>query len=121
MANKNLELHVGPGSVPSVTVISATGPLVLEHLFKFQEAWRGAQTPTLIFDLAGVEYLDSSAIGSLVNAHVSCANRGRKMGLAGVSDRVKQMLVVTRVDTLFKFYPDLKSAETGLSANASHA
>jgi anti-anti-sigma factor len=121
MSDKGLDLRVSPGSANSTTVITAKGPIVLEHLFKFQEAWRGAQTDNLIFDLSGVEYLDSSAIGSLVNAHVSCVNRGKKMGLAGVSDRVRQMLNVTRVESLFKFYPNVAAAESAMGATASHA
>jgi anti-sigma B factor antagonist len=120
MGDKNLEVSVDRSN-PAVTVISGKGPIVLEHLFKFQEAWRGAQNDNLVFDLSQVEYVDSSAIGSLVNAHVACMNRGKKMGLAGVSDRVKQMLTITKVHSLFTFYPDVKAAEAGLKGVGSAA
>jgi anti-anti-sigma factor len=120
MAERSLDLQVQPGA-EGVTVISAKGALVLEHVFKFQEAWRAAQGNAIVFDLAGVEYMDSAAIGSLVNAHVACTNRGKKMALSGVSDRVRQALNVTRVDTLFKFFSDVASAEAAVNGTAAHA
>ncbi len=121
MAENTFQLTVAPGHSSSTTVITPSGALVLENLFKFQNAWRGAQADTLIFDLSRVTYMDSSAIGSLVNAHVSCTNKGRKMALAGTSERVKQILNVTRVDTLFKFYPDVTAAEAALKPAAASA
>jgi anti-anti-sigma factor len=92
-----------------------TGPLVLENLFKFQAAWRSSTEQKLIFDLSSVPYMDSSAIGSLVNAHVSCANHGRAMALAGVHERVKQILTVTHVAALFSSFPDVAAAEAALN------
>ena len=121
MADRSFELRVQPGTQEGVTVIAVSGALVLEHVFKFQDAWRAAQDGGIVFDLAGVEYMDSAAIGSLVNAHVACTNRGKKMALAGVSNRVRQMLSVTRVDTLFKFCPDVPAAEATVNGTAAHA
>lgn len=115
------ELDVHPGSHLNYTIIAPKGPLVLEHLFRFQDAWRKAQSDALIFDLSAVSYLDSSAIGSLVNAYVSCSNHGRKMALAGVSDRVRQMLSITRVDTLFSFFGDVALAERAISGQTASA
>ncbi len=114
MPQTDFSLDVTAGSQSNVSVITPKGALVLEHLFKFQDAWRNAKTEVLIFDLAGVPYLDSAAIGSLVNAHVSCSNHGRKMALAGVAERIRQTLKVTHVDALFRFYPDTEAAERAL-------
>ena len=121
MPQTEFTLEVRPGSHQNCTIIASKGPLVIEHLFRFQDAWKQAQSPVLIFDLSEVSYLDSSAIGSLVNAHVSCTNHGRKMALAGVTERVRQMLTVTRVDMLFKFYADAEQAEQALAAETAKA
>lgn len=121
MRETEFELEVRPGSHLNFTIIAPQGPLVLEHLFQFQDAWRQAKNDALIFDLSGVDYVDSSAIGSLVNAHVSCTNHGRKMALAGVSNRIKQILTATRVDTLFKFYADVDAAERALAGETASA
>jgi anti-anti-sigma factor len=116
---ETFEINLHPGSDPTLSVISISGPLVLEHLFKFQGAWKEASAERgIIFDLAGVPYMDSSAIGSLVNAHVHFANKGKKMALAGVSPRLKEFLRVTRVDSLFQFYPDVAQAEAAVVQRA---
>ena len=115
------ELAKRAGSVPGSTIITAAGPLVLEHLFRFQEAWRSDEGDILIFDLSGTVYMDSSLIGSLVNAHVHRTKIGRKMALAAVPDRVKQILAVTKVDMLFKFYPTVEEAEAALAGAKAHA
>ncbi len=121
MPQTEFALEVHPGSNPNYVVIVPHGPLVLEHLFRFQDAWRQAKGDGMIFDLSGVSYLDSSAIGSLVNAQVSCTNHGRKMALAGVTPRVREMLNVTRVGSLFKFYDDVVSAEVAFSGESASA
>ena len=95
--------------------------MVIEHLFKFQDAWRADQSDLLIFDLAGVIYMDSSLIGSLVNAHVHLTKNGRKLALAALPERVQQMLAVTKVDSLFKFYPTVADAEAALAASKAQA
>jgi len=121
MPQTDFSLDVKPGSLPNVSVITLKGALVLEHIFKFQNAWRNIQEGVLIFDLSSVPYLDSAAIGSLVNAHVSCSNHSRKMALTGVSDRIHQTLKVTHVDTLFRFYSDVDAAEQALTRQTTSA
>ena len=112
---QRFQLEKRSGSVPNSTIIAPSGQLVLEHLFRFQEAWRADSSDILIFDLNGVSYMDSSLIGSLVNAHVHRTKNGRKMALAAVPERVRQILAVTKVEMLFKFYPTIDEAEAGLA------
>ena len=122
MPDKTFDLSIKPGNRPGVSIITVSGALVLEHLFRFQDAWRGqADASALVFDLAGVAYMDSSAIGSLVNAHVSRTRNGKTMALAGVQAQIRQILTVTHVDSLFQFYPDVEQAELGVHANGVHA
>jgi len=114
-------MAVRPGSSSMASVIAVSGPLVIENLFKFQDAWRSDQSQVLIFDFGGLLYMDSSAIGSLVNAHVHRAKSGRKMALAAVPERVKQLLQVTKVDSLFQFFATVADAETALMPGSAHA
>ena len=116
--NRPFELDVRPGGVANSTLISPKGPMIIEHLFKFQDAWRNEEAQIIVFNLSEVSYMDSSMIGSLVNAHVHYSKNGRKMALAAVPDRVKQFLSVTKVDMLFKFYPTVAEAEAALASQA---
>ncbi len=65
----------------------------------------------LIIDMADVPYIDSAGIGSLVGAHVSREQGGRKLIVAGASERIINALKVTRVEQLFTFAPDIEQAK----------
>jgi anti-anti-sigma factor len=107
-------LSVTQGSSVEATVISANGALVLENLFRFQDAWRASSSRILLFDLSSVDYMDSSAIGSLVNCHVHALHNRSQMALVMAPERVKQILTVTKVDSLFRFYQTVPAAEAAL-------
>ena len=101
-------MHAGPLTIEVVdgarlgeVVLRLAGPLVLDNLFDFQKLWRGQNAPNIIVDLTNVPYVDSSGIGSLVNMHVSRQKLGGSVQLLGVSERVKTVLAVTRVDKIF--------------------
>ena len=101
-------MHAGPLTIEVVdgarlgeVVLRLAGPLVLDNLFDFQKLWRAQNAPNIIVDLTNVQYVDSSGIGSLVNMHVSRQKLGGSVLLLGLSERVKTVLAVTRVDKIF--------------------
>lgn len=87
----------------SSVVFRLHGPLLLGNFFSFQSMVRNDQSPLLIVDLADVPYIDSAGIGCLVGAHVSRENSGRKLVIAGVSERLLNSLKATKVNQLFTF------------------
>lgn len=98
MHNGPLSIEVVDGSCADQIVLRLAGPLVLDNLFDFQKLWRAQTAPNIVVDLTNVPYVDSSGIGSLVNMHVSRQKVGGSVQLLGVSERVKTVLAVTRVD-----------------------
>ncbi len=80
-------------------------------LFGFRDAVQATTAPLLILDLTDVPYIDSAGLGVLVNAHVSCANRGRHLALIGLVDRVRTLLTITNVDKVLALFPTLQEAE----------
>ncbi|HWY67921.1 MAG TPA: STAS domain-containing protein [Terriglobales bacterium] len=93
-----LTIEVVDGARVGEIVLRLAGPLVLDNLFDFQRLWRAQTAPNIVVDLTHVPYVDSSGIGSLVNMHVSRQKIGGGIQLVGVSERVKTVLAVTRVD-----------------------
>ena len=65
-------------------VLSLRGPLTMENVTPFLNAVRRENAPTVILDLSGVPYLDSSGLGSLVSACTS-ATSGRRPSSATVT------------------------------------
>ncbi len=114
MQEKPLEIERVEG--PSDTsILRLHGPLLLGNFFSFQSTVRADEAKVLILDLADVPYIDSAGIGCLVGAHVSREHAGRKLVVAGASERLINSLKVTKVDQLFVFAPDVEQAKAQAS------
>jgi len=95
-------------------ILRLIGPLTLANLFNFQSLVRAEKAPVVIVDMTAVPYVDSAGIGALMGAHVTRQKDGRALALAGVNQRVKDALEVTRVLQFFKVYPSVAEAETAI-------
>jgi anti-sigma B factor antagonist len=91
-------------------VLSLRGPLTMENVTPFLNAVRRENAPTVILDLSGVPYLDSSGLGSLVSACTSATKAGRRMASTGVNKRVLKVLEITKVEQVFLMFPTLSDA-----------
>lgn len=68
----------------------------------------------LVFDLSGVTHIDSTGIGRFIDAYTRLQPAGGQMRLAGATGAVRDSFRVTRLDTVFKFYPTVEAACEGL-------
>ena len=116
MPQEPLQIEDLATSNPSQRVIRMVGPILISNFFQFQTLVRTDPAPTLILDLTQVPYVDSAGIGAMVGAYVSRQKDGRKLALAGVSDRVRGSLQVTRVEQFFKFYDTVEAAQQATAA-----
>ena len=55
-----------------------------------------------VFDMAGVEYVDSAGIGFLVTVLTTLGQSGAKLRLASPPERVRYVLGITKLDTVFE-------------------
>ena len=63
-----------------------------------------------IVDLKGVDYMDSSGVGVLVTGLKQANALNIPFGICGVAERVCSVLRLTRLDSLFKIFPDTETA-----------
>lgn len=63
----------------------------------------------IVLDLAGVTFMDSSALGSLIGAIKRMGSHGTIV-LSGAAGPVLQLLKLTRMDKVFSMYPTAKAA-----------
>jgi anti-sigma B factor antagonist len=64
----------------------------------------------LVIDLGKVEYLDSAAIGCLMDIYRQSSAAGATVKLAGVQKRVETMLTLTGANQFLEMHPDSASA-----------
>ncbi len=57
----------------------------------------------IVLDLSNVELISSSIIGTLIGVNRDFWTRSARLVLANVQPSVKQILIATRVDELFRF------------------
>jgi anti-sigma B factor antagonist len=101
-------------------VVCLHGPLTIENVLLFQNAIRREEkADTVILDLTGVPYIDSSGLGSLVSAYISRHKMGRRVALTGVNERVFRLFEVTRTDSLFLIFDTIDHALAALHRGAS--
>lgn len=67
----------------------------------------------LLIDLAGVSYIDSSGIASLVEGLQLARKQGNDLALVSVSQRVHRVLELARLDKVFTLHADLAGALSG--------
>ncbi|HEU5400497.1 MAG TPA: STAS domain-containing protein [Terriglobales bacterium] len=108
---RTLEIVSRPGLFAGQTVLELNGSLELQQVFAFQNKMREDQSPVVILDMTNIAYIDSAGIGALVNAKVSRMRSGRRLAIAGITDRAKTVLDVTKTAQFFDFYPTAAEAE----------
>ncbi len=64
----------------------------------------------IVFDLAGVTHIDSTGIGRFIASLNKVFQAGGTMHMAAATGAVRDSFHVTRLDTVFKFFPDVESA-----------
>jgi len=100
--------------VGDVTVIDATGRITLgEGASTFRDTVRdlaGKGDKKILLNLSDVTYIDSSGIGELVSGFTTVTNHGGVLKLLGLSKRVKDLLQITKLYTVFEVFDDESSA-----------
>jgi anti-sigma B factor antagonist len=69
----------------------------------------------LVLDLGNVSYVDSAGLGQLVQIHATAKNKGGALRLANVTKRLKDLLVVTKLVTIFDSYDSEAEAVASFS------
>jgi anti-sigma B factor antagonist len=96
--------------VGDVTVIDAAGRITLgEGASAFRDMIRDLSAKgnkKLLLNLSEVSYIDSSGIGELVSGFTTVTNHGGVLKLVGLNKRVKDLLQITKLYTVFEAYDD---------------
>lgn len=69
----------------------------------------------IVVDLSGVTYMDSSGIATMIEGLQWSTNNEKKFILAGLTDKVMDVFVLTNLNNVFDFSDDAESAFNGIS------
>ncbi len=66
----------------------------------------------LILNLADVNYIDSAGVGELVSTYASVTNRGGQLKLLHLTRKIRELLTITKLLTVFQTHDDESQAIT---------
>ena len=98
-----MESHTTEG----VTIVTCHGRIVFgEEATELRETLKKllATTRKLILNLSGVSYIDSGGLGTLVGVYSSARSSGADIKLTGLGQRLRDVLQITKLVTVFEVY-----------------
>jgi anti-sigma B factor antagonist len=100
--------------VGGVTIVDLSGKITLgEGGITLREEVRklvGEGQKKIVLNLAEVNYIDSSGLGELVSAYTAVKNAGGELKLLNLTSKVRDLLVITKLVTVFDVKDDEASA-----------
>jgi anti-sigma B factor antagonist len=114
-----VSVKLTPRQVGDVTVIDAVGRITLgEGSSTFRDTLRDLAAKgnkKLLLNLGEVSYIDSSGIGELVSGFTTVTNHGGQLKLLQLNKRVKDLLQITKLYTVFEVHDDEAAAVRSFS------
>ena len=94
--------------VDDVTILDLKGKMTLgegDELLKDKINSLASQGhKKLVLNLEAVPYIDSAGLGEIVRTYTSISRQGGKLKLLNVSKRIYDLLVITKLVTIFDSY-----------------
>jgi anti-sigma B factor antagonist len=105
-----MALHATHRDSGKITVVDLSGRITLGEgsalLRKTVRALLDEERFLLLINLGDVDYIDSSGIGELVSAYTAVKNRGGELKLLNLTKKVKDLLQITKLFTVFDVHSD---------------
>ena len=95
-------------TVGKVCVLIPNGKIVIgEEVAAVREKIKellGQGNKNILLNFSNVSYIDSTGVGALVGSFTTIRNQGGQMKLTNLSQRVRDILLVTKLLTVFDVY-----------------
>ena len=109
-----MSVKLNSRQVGNVSVIDVAGRITLgEGSAALRETLRDMVAKNqnkILLNLADVTYIDSSGIGELVSGFTTVTNTGGQLKLLNLNKRVKDLLQITKLYTVFEVFDDETAA-----------
>jgi anti-sigma B factor antagonist len=105
-----VSVKIDTRKVGDVTVVDVSGRITLgEGSSALRDVLRDLSAQgnkKILLNLSEVSYIDSSGIGELVSGFTSVSNGGGTLKLLGLTKRVKDLLQITKLYTVFDVHEE---------------
>ena len=102
------QLSISERQAGDVAILDLTGEIRMgEGSTALRNSIRGLVADgnkKLLLNLGGVTYIDSSGIGELIANYTTASKSGGQLKLLNLTDKVQDLLVITKLLTVFDVY-----------------
>ena len=109
-----MSLKITNREVGGVTVVNLSGRLTLgdasANLRQSLKDLLDGGKKKIVLNLGEVGYIDSSGLGELVSSFTTVRNSGGELKLANLTQKVNDLLTVTKLYTVFEVHNDEQAA-----------
>jgi len=99
--------------VADVAIVDCSGRIVLGQETASMRQYVKvllSRSPHVVLNLAEVNFVDSSGVGTLVSLYTSARGTGGNIKLAGLGTRVRDVLQITKLGTVFEVFDAAENA-----------
>ncbi|MGH9727296.1 MAG: STAS domain-containing protein [Candidatus Acidiferrales bacterium] len=116
-----MTLHATARTHGDATIVECSGRLVLgEESAELRKVVKDLLVTCnrIVLDLGGVSYIDSSGLGALAGLYAAAKNAGGEIKLANLNARLRDLLQMTRLLTVFDVYDHAEAAAAAFKSPA---
>jgi len=117
-----MQLRMSTRQVDGVLVVDCSGRVVFgEESASLRDMVKKllAESPKVVLNLREVNYIDSGGLGTLVSLYTTARNAGGAVKLARLSQRVGDLLQITKLLTIFEVFDDEEVAAQSFNKDAA--
>ncbi len=93
-----------------VAVFQVNGEINISTSPELRKLFEKEQKKKIVIDFEKVTYIDSSGLATLVEVLKKTKTQGGSLGLASMSDKVKSLFEITKLDKLFSIFQNQNDA-----------
>ncbi len=93
-----------------ITVSAVEGEINITTSPDLKKSFESIKTNKVVIDMQNVAYIDSSGLATLVELLKKVKQKGGNLSLSQVSEKVKSLFEITKLDRLFSIYPSNEAA-----------
>jgi anti-sigma B factor antagonist len=117
-----MSLTVKTRKIDNVVIMDLSGKLTIgEPVMQLRDSLRvqvAEGASKFIINLGDVSYVDSSGLGELVSSYTTVRNKGGDVKLLKLTAKIKDLLQMTKLLTVFDVYDDEAKAIASLKGSA---
>jgi anti-sigma B factor antagonist len=122
VGRKFVSLYIVEKALNGIAVLDLRGRITLgdetANLRQMVNDLLNSGRKQIVLNLKGVNYIDSSGLSTLIACFISSRKQGGSLKLAHLTTRVRDLMQITRLSTVFESYETVEDAKNSFDQRA---